>query len=59
MLMHNLGATQPIVEEDEEEYAAPSRIDKNESDEDKNKRMEGRRETWPCGFGVPLYVDRF
>ncbi|XP_052257258.1 uncharacterized protein LOC127862250 isoform X3 [Dreissena polymorpha] len=44
MLMHNLGATQPIVEEDEEEYAAPSRIDKNESDEDKNKRMEAQLE---------------
>ena len=41
MLMQNLGAQDPIVEEDEEEYT-PLKIDKNETDEDKKKRMEGK-----------------
>ncbi|XP_052776433.1 uncharacterized protein LOC128214157 isoform X3 [Mya arenaria] len=45
MLMQNLGATQPIMEEDEDEYAAASsRADRNETDEDKNKRMEDQQQ---------------
>ena len=43
MLMQNLGATQTIMEENEDDYAAASsRNDRNETDEDKNKRMEGK-----------------
>ncbi|XP_053394142.1 uncharacterized protein LOC123525111 isoform X3 [Mercenaria mercenaria] len=39
MLMQNLGAQQPIMEEDEEDYSQVKN-DKNETDEDKKKRLE-------------------
>ena len=41
MLMSNLGAQAPIMEEDEEEYA-PVKLDRNETDEEKKKRLEGK-----------------
>jgi len=40
ILMQNLGAQAPIMEEDEEDMAAV-KIDKNETDEDKKRRLEG------------------
>lgn len=43
MLMQNIGAQQPIIEEEEEDmYAAPAKNDKNETDEEKKKRLEGK-----------------
>ena len=44
MLMSNLGAQAPIMEEDEDEYRQQM-IDKNETDEDKKRRLEGKV-TW-------------
>ena len=41
MLMSNLGAQAPIMEEDEDEYRQQM-IDKNETDEDKKRRLEGK-----------------
>lgn len=41
MLMQNLGAQQPIMEEDEDEDIPPAKIDKNETDEEKKKRLLG------------------
>lgn len=41
MLMQNLGAQQPIMEEDEDEDISPAKIDKNETDEEKKKRLIG------------------
>ena len=40
MLMSNLGAQAPIMEEDEEEEYAPVKLG-NETDEEKKKRLEG------------------
>lgn len=42
MLMSNLGAQAPIMEEDEDEFR-PITVDKNETDEEKKKRQEGNR----------------
>ena len=44
MLMSSLGAQAPIMEEDEEEYT-PHKPDKNETDEEKKKRLEGQKMT--------------
>lgn len=41
ILMQNLGAQQPIMEEDEEEDFSQQKQDHNETDEDKKRRLEG------------------
>lgn len=41
MLMQNLGAQKPIMEEEEEDYTQ-QKLDKNETDEEKKKRLEGK-----------------
>jgi len=40
MLMQNLGAQAPIMEEEEEEVPA-AKPDRNETDEEKKRRLEG------------------
>jgi hypothetical protein len=44
MLMQNLGAQQPIMEEEEEDFTQ-DKSDNNETDEDKKRRLEG---TYKC-----------
>ena len=46
MLMQNLGAQQPIMEQEEEEDDySQNKIDNNETDEDKKRRLEGKKVT--------------